>query len=77
MVPVHLPVDSQRLTLDATHSTEDENSSVEYPESPLHLNGEVDMAWSVYDVDVCVLPRRVCSCGLSQVTNAKTFLTQA
>lgn len=58
-VPLHLPVDRHGLGLDAATGTEDEDGAVEDAEGPLHLDGEVDVAGGVDDVDVVVVPHGV------------------
>src|SRR5208337_4244808 len=55
-IPLHLAIDGDRLRLDASHGAEDQHSSVEHAERPLDLDGEVDVARSVDDVDRLVVP---------------------
>ena len=56
LVPLHLAVDRHRLALHATHGTEHENRTVEHAQRAFHLNGEIDVARSVDEVDVAVVP---------------------
>jgi len=59
LVAVHLPVDGDRLRLDAAHRAENEHRAVEDAQRTLHLDGEVDVPWGVDDVDEVVLPLAV------------------
>ena len=56
VVALHLPVDGERLALHAADGTEDEDGAVEHAEAALHLDGEVDVARGVDDVDRVVVP---------------------
>ena len=42
--PLHLPVDRNRLRLDAGNAAEDQNGAVEDTQSALDLNGEVNVS---------------------------------
>lgn len=44
VVTLHLPVDSDGLALDTSHSTENQDGSIQHPQRPLHFDGEVHMA---------------------------------
>jgi len=55
-VALHLPVDGERLALHAADGTEDENRAVKDAEAAFHLDGEVDVARGVDDVDRVVVP---------------------
>ena len=51
-VALHLPVDGDRLALHALARVEHEDRAVEHAQRALHLDGEVDVARRVDDVDV-------------------------
>ena len=55
-IPLHLAVDGDRLRLHARHGAEDQHGAVEDAERPLDLDGEVDVARGVDDVDLLVVP---------------------
>ena len=55
-VTLHLAIDGDRLRLHAGHGTEHEHRAVEHAERPLDLDGEVDVARRVDDVDLLVFP---------------------
>ncbi len=55
-VALHLPVDGERLALHAADGTQDEHGSVEHAEAAFDLDGEVDVARGVDDVDRVVVP---------------------
>ncbi len=44
------------LRLDARHRVEHRHRTVEHAQRALHLNGEIDVAWGVDDVDPVVAP---------------------
>ena len=52
----HLAVDGQRLGLHAANGTEDEDRPVQDAEAPFHLDGEIDVARCVDQVDVVTVP---------------------
>ena len=56
MIPLHLAVDGDRLGLDAADGAQDEDGAVKDAQAPLDLDREVDVARSVDDVDLVVLP---------------------
>ena len=58
-VAAHLTVDRERLRLHTGDAAEHENRAVEHAERALHLDGEVDVAGRVDDVDVVALPEAV------------------
>ena len=58
-IPLHLPVHSHGLALYPTHGTENQHGTIQHPEAPLHLYGEVHVPWGVYDVDVGLPPHGV------------------
>src|SRR6185312_3800359 len=51
VVLVHLPPDRLGLRLHAGHRIKQRHGGVEHAQGPLHLDGEVDVAWGVDDVD--------------------------
>jgi hypothetical protein len=55
VVSPHLPVDRNSLTLHATDSAENHDSTVKHSQSPLYLDREVDMSGRVDQVDVVFL----------------------
>jgi hypothetical protein len=57
-VPVGLAPDGLALGLDAAHSAENHDSTVEDPQAPLDLDGEVHVARRVNQVDRQTLPRK-------------------
>ena len=66
-VAVHLAIDGVALTLNAGHRAKHENGAIQHPETSLHLDGEVDVARGVDDVDVVVLPATVGRRALAMV----------
>ena len=56
MVAAHLAVDRQRLGLHAADGAEHQHRPVEHAEAPLHLDGEIDVAGRVDQVDRGVAP---------------------
>ena len=60
-IAVHLPVDGERLALHAGHRAQHQHGAVEHAQAALHLDGEVDVAWGVDDVDVMAVPLAVSS----------------
>ena len=56
LVPFHLAVDRHRLALHAAHGAEHEDRPVEHPQAAFHLDGEVDVARGIDEVDVAVVP---------------------
>src|SRR5579859_60714 len=56
VVAVGLAPDRLRLRLDAGHGVEDDYTAVEHAQRALDLDGEVDVAGRVEDVDLVVLP---------------------
>lgn len=60
----HLLVDCEGLWLDAAHSTEDQNSTIQNTQCPLYFYGEIDVSWCVDEVDAVVAPLEICGCGL-------------
>ena len=61
-VSVRLPPDGLRLRLDTGHAIEDSDRAVEYAQRALHLDGEVDVARRVDQVDGVVTPHAGSSC---------------
>ena len=57
VVAVRLPPDRLGLRLDSRDTVEDRHGAVEDPQRALHLDGEVDVAGGVDDVDRVVVPR--------------------
>ena len=55
-VSPHLAVDSQRLGLHAAHGAEDEDRPVQHAETSLDLDGEIDVARRIDEVDVVAVP---------------------
>ena len=56
LVALHLPVDRHRLALHAADGAEDKDRAVEDAQATLHLDGEIDVARGVDEVDVAVVP---------------------
>ncbi len=52
----HLAVDGQRLGLHAAHRAEDENGPVQDAETALDLDGKIDVARGIDQVDVVAVP---------------------
>lgn len=74
-VTLHLAVNGNGLTLNAltnrlqgeghtTDTTEDEDGAIEDTEGSFDFDGEIDVSWSIDDVDVVVLPSTVGSSRL-------------
>lgn len=74
-VTLHLAVNSNGLTLNAltnrlqgeghtTDTTEDKDGAIEDTEGSFDFDGEIDVSWSIDDVDVVVLPSTVGSSRL-------------
>lgn len=62
MIPDHLLVDSDRLGLYTADSTQQQDGAVQDSQGSFDLNGEVDVAWSINEVDVMIFPHQM-SCG--------------
>ena len=58
VIAIGLPPDGLRLALNAGHSVEDNNASVEYTEASFDFDREIYVSRSVYDVDRLLLPLR-------------------
>ena len=56
VVAAHLAVDRQRLGLHAADGAEHQDRPVEHAQAPLHLDGEIDVAGRVDQVDRGVVP---------------------
>ena len=56
VVALHLPVDGHRLRLHAAHGAEHQHRPVEHAQRSLHLDGEVDVARGVDQVDLVPQP---------------------
>ena len=56
LVPVGLPPHRLRLGLDAADAAENDDQTIEHPETPFHLDGEIDVPRRVDDVDLMVVP---------------------
>lgn len=56
VVTLHLPVDSDGLALDTSHSTQNQDGSIQHPQRPLHFNGEVHVSWitNTHRNDKCI-----------------------
>mmetsp|Transcript_37269 Transcript_37269/g.97653 ORF Transcript_37269/g.97653 Transcript_37269/m.97653 type:complete len:252 (-) Transcript_37269:7-762(-) len=52
IVSLHLPVHRHRLRLHPSDATRHQHRPVQHPQSPLHLDGEIDVTGCVDDVDV-------------------------
>ena len=59
LVPLHLPVDRDRLRLHARHAAQHEDRAVEHAQRALDLDRKVDVAGRVDDVDLVVAPLAV------------------
>ena len=59
VVALELPVDGDRLGLHPAHRTQHEDGPVQHPQRPLDLDGEVDVAGGVDDVDGVAVPLHV------------------
>lgn len=57
--PLHLPVNSQRLTLNAPHTAKNQNGSIQHTQCALYFNREIHVPRRIDDVDVMVLPQCV------------------
>ncbi len=56
LVAGHLPINGDRLRLDAANGTEHQHRAIENPQGALNLNSKVDMAGGINDIDVLSLP---------------------
>ena len=54
LVPGHLPVNRDGLRLHPAHRAEDQHRAVENPQSPLNLDGEVNMARGIDNIDIMI-----------------------
>src|SRR5262249_51972583 len=45
-----------RLAFDAHFAVEDDHSAVQHAQTAFHLNGEVDVAGSIYNIDLVAFP---------------------
>ena len=68
VVPAHLAVNSDRLTLDSRYGAEHQDRSIEHSKGTFHLHGEIDVARGVDDVDVLVFPFQIGRSGLNRDT---------
>ena len=50
------------LGLDPTDSAEDGDDAIQHPQAALHLDGEVNMARGVYNIDLMIIPGAGCCC---------------
>ncbi len=55
-VAFHLLIDGERLALYAAHGAQDHNRPVQHAQRPLDLDGEIDVAGRIDQVDVLALP---------------------
>jgi hypothetical protein len=55
VVAAHLAVDGDRLALHTGDTAQHQDGAIEHAQGPLHLDGEVDVARGVDDVDVEVV----------------------
>ena len=55
-VPFHLAIDGDRLRLNASHRAKHKHRAIEHAERPFDLDGEIDVARRVDDVDLLVFP---------------------
>jgi hypothetical protein len=62
MIPDHLLVNSDCLGLYAADSTQQQDGAVQDSQGSFDLNGEVDVAWGIDEVDVMIFPHQM-SCG--------------
>ena len=56
MIAAHLPVDGERLGLDPAHGAEHQDRPVQDAEAALDLDGEIDVAGRIDEVDAGVVP---------------------
>ena len=56
MVALHLAIDGHRLTLYATHRAEHEDGAVQHAQAAFHLDGEIDVARRIDEIDLVVGP---------------------
>ncbi len=59
VVPTHLTIHRDGLRLNTSHRAQHENSTVENAECAFHFHGEVNVAWSIDEVDIVVAPRAI------------------
>ena len=59
VVPAHLAIDSERLTLDPGHRTQDQDGPIQNPQAALHLDGEVHMTRGIDDIHMVLVPLAV------------------
>jgi len=64
IVSLHLPVDSQGLTLHSAHGAQNQNGTIQNSKGALHFHREIHVTWGVDNIDVGVLPQGICSCRL-------------
>ena len=57
VVAAHLPVDGDRLGLHPAHGAEHQDRPVQHAEAALDLDGEIDVAGGVDEVDRRIVPR--------------------
>jgi hypothetical protein len=85
VVAVGLTPDGLGLRLNAGHAVEHRDRAVEHAQRALDLDGEVDVAGGVDDVDLVALPRstwsrrevmvmpRSCSCSIQSIVAAPSW----
>lgn len=56
VVTLHLAVDRDRLRLDTSHGTQNEHGTIEHAKAPLNLDGEINVARRIDQVDSVSLP---------------------
>ncbi len=56
MIASHLPVDGERLCLDSADGTKHQDCPVEHAKAAFHLDGEIDVARSIDQIDHGIAP---------------------
>ena len=64
IVSCHLAIYGDGLRLDTSHGTEDQNCAVKNSQRAFHLNCKVNMARSINNINIHILPVTVGSCRL-------------
>ena len=59
-LPLHLTINCNRLTLNATHSTRDENCAIEHAQRAFDFDRKVDVARRVDEINSVIAPIATC-----------------